>query len=100
MSQQNSHPTSNPTPADAYVQRLRQLDCCAVSDALDKLGLEGAVTELTQFSGATRIAGVVVTVKLGTGAPPPGPPKHLGCTAIELSGPDNVIVVEQRTGVE
>lgn len=83
-----------------YVQRLRRLDCCAVSDALDSLKMPGAVLGLPQRSGTARIAGCVVTVKLGTGAPPAGPVKHLGCTAIEQSGPDNVIVVEQRTGVE
>ena len=89
------------TPASrALVQRLRRLDVCAVSDALDKLGLGGQVTELRQLAGQARIAGQVVTVKLGTGEPPPGPPRHLGCTAIEMSGPDHVIVVEQRTGIE
>ncbi|ATE61173.1 RraA family protein [Thauera sinica] len=82
------------------VQRLRRLDACAVSDALDKLGLPGAVTGLAQRSGNRRIAGRVITVKLGTGEPPPGPPRHLGCTAIEAAGPDDVIVVEQRTGIE
>lgn len=71
-----------------------------MSDALDKLGLSGAVTGLPQRSGTGRIVGRAITVELGTGEPPPGPPKHLGCTAIEAAGPDNVIVVEQRTGVE
>jgi regulator of RNase E activity RraA len=84
----------------AYVQRLRRLDCCAVSDTLDKLELTGVVSGLAQRSGQGRIAGRVVTVKLGTGAPPPGPPRHLGCAAIEKSGADDVIVVEQRTGIE
>lgn len=82
------------------VQRLRRLDCCAVSDALDSLKLKGVVLGLPQRSGTGRIAGCVVTLKMGTGAPPPGPVRHLGTTAIELSGPDNVIVCEQRTGVE
>ena len=100
-----SHPDHVVQPPAArnsnpFVQRLRRLDVCAVSDALDKLGLRGAVTELQQFSGTQRIAGQAVTVKLGTGEPPPGPPRHLGATAIEASGPDDVIVVEQRTGVE
>ena len=93
-------PFMNDEQTRERVQRLRRLDCCAVSDALDKLGLPGVVTGLPQRSGAGRIAGVVVTMKLGTGAPPPGPAKHLGCTAIEMSGPDNVIVIEQRTGIE
>lgn len=84
---------------DPHVHRLRRLDACAVSDALDKLGLSGAVTGLplrsTGPGGASRIAGRAVTMKVG-----PGTPRHLGCTAIELSGPDEVIVVEQRSGVE
>lgn len=85
---------------DPNVQRLRRLDACAVSDALDKLGLKGAVTGLPQRSGEGRIAGIAVTMKVGPGQPPPGPPVHLGCTAIALAGPDHVIVVEQRSGVE
>ena len=85
---------------DSHVQRLRRLDACAVSDALDKLGLKGAVTGLPQRSGDGRVAGRAVTMKVGPGQPPPGPPKHLGCSAIELAGPDDVIVVEQRSGIE
>jgi len=82
------------------VARLRRLDACALSDAMDKLGIRGVVSDLPQRSGTGRIAGIAVTVKLGTGAPPPGPPIHLCCTAIELAGPDHVIVIEQRSGVE
>lgn len=90
--------------SDPCIQRLRRLDVCAVSDALDKLGLPGAVTGLPLRSagpgGNSRIAGRAVTMKVGPGQPPAGPPKHLGCTAIEQAGPDNIIVVEQRSGLE
>ncbi|CAN0619986.1 Dimethylmenaquinone methyltransferase [Burkholderia multivorans] len=86
--------------ADQNVQRLRRLDCCAVSDALDKLKLPGVVSGLPQRSCAGRIAGRAITVKLGTGEAPPGPPVHLGCTAIEQADGDTVIVVEQRSGVD
>ena len=86
--------------SDPYIQRLRRLDACAVSDALDKLKLPGAVTGLPQRSGPGRIAGRAVTMKVGPGQPPPGLPRHLGCTAIEASRPDEVIVVEQRSGIE
>lgn len=92
--------TTQTSTIASNLERLRKLDCCAISDALDRLGLGGQVTSLTQRSGTTRICGVAITVRLGTGAPPPGPPRHLGTTAIELGGPDNIIVVEQRTGVE
>ncbi len=91
---------------DDFILRLRRLDCCAVSDALDKLGLKDRVASgLPQQSGAGRIAGRAVTVRLvpAADAPKPEPgakPRHLGTTAIELSGPDEVIVVEQRSGID
>ncbi len=62
--------------------------------------LGGVVTGLPQQSGSGRIAGRVVTLKLDAGVARPGAIKHLGCDAIELSGPDNVIVIEQRSGIE
>ena len=80
--------------------RLRALDCCAVSDAMDRLGLSGAVTGLRQESGAAGIAGRAITVKLGTGPASGGPPKHLCTSAVESAGPDNIIVIEQRTSVD
>jgi 4-hydroxy-4-methyl-2-oxoglutarate aldolase len=88
------------TSVAEFVARLRKVDCCAVSDALDSLNLKGVVSGLPQRSGEGRIAGQVITVKLGIGAPPAGPPRHLCTTAIETGGSHNIIVVEQRTGVE
>jgi len=87
------------------VKRLSRLDCCAVSDALDKLGLpDRVVSGLEQRSTTRRIAGRVVTYRLvpAEKAPPAssGAPRHLGTTAIELAQPGDVIVVEQRTGVD
>ena len=87
-----------------HVLRLRRLDACAVSDALDKLQLRGTVSGLRQLSSSRRIAGRVTTVKLVRHAEAEavrqGPPRHLCTTAIEASGPDHVIVVEQRTGLD
>lgn len=83
--------------------RLARLDACAVSDALDALGIAGAVSGLPRRSTERRVTGRAVTVKLVAkdDAPPPaGPPRHLGTTAVELAGPDDVIVVEQRTGID
>jgi regulator of RNase E activity RraA len=85
---------------DPNVARLARLDSCAVSDAQDKLGLAGAVTGLLQLSAPRRIAGRVVTVKLGVGTPATGPVRHLGTTAVEAAVPGDVIVVEQRSGVD
>ena len=85
------------------LKRLMRLDCCAVSDAMDKLGLPGGISGLTQSSTTRRIAGRVVTYRLvpADQAPPrSGPPRHLGTTAIEAAQPGDIIVVEQRTGID
>ena len=75
---------------------LRQLDSCALSDALDRLGLRGVVGGLRRLSGpATRLAGRVVTVLLG---PPEGAPavRHLCTAAVEAAGPGQVIVIAHQ----
>jgi 4-hydroxy-4-methyl-2-oxoglutarate aldolase len=86
--------------AAAAVKRLARLDCCAVSDALDKLKLSGVVSGLPQLAGSGRIAGRAVTMRLGIGAPPAGPVRHLGTAAVEAADAGDVIVVEQKSGVE
>jgi 4-hydroxy-4-methyl-2-oxoglutarate aldolase len=92
---------------DELAIRLARLDACAVSDALDKLELKGCVTGLTPLSSTRRISGRVHTVKLVAKeeAPPSststaGPPRHLGTAAIEASAPGEIIVVEQRSGID
>jgi 4-hydroxy-4-methyl-2-oxoglutarate aldolase len=76
-------------------ERLLALDSCSVSDALDQLGLPGAVTGLASLTLKSRIAGPVRTVKLA--APIPGTPKrHLGAGAVDVSEPGDIIVVEHR----
>ncbi|HUJ31783.1 MAG TPA: hypothetical protein VLY23_10930 [Candidatus Acidoferrum sp.] len=87
------------TKTTDFVERLKRVDCCAVSDALDKLGLKGAVTGIAQLSTSRRIAGRILTVKLGVGEPPPGKPRHVSTTAIEAAQPGDIIVVEQHSGV-
>lgn len=85
-------------------QRLMRLDCCAVSDAMDKLGMpNGVVSGLEQRSTTQRIAGSAVTYRLVPVDQAPmhsGAPRHLGTTAIELARSGDVIVVEQRTGID
>src|SRR5258705_12532688 len=87
------------------VKRLSRLDCCAVSDALDKLGLrDRVVSGLEQRSTTRRIAGRVVTYRLVPADQAPAPansaPRHLGTTAIQLAQPGAGIVAQQRTAVE
>jgi 4-hydroxy-4-methyl-2-oxoglutarate aldolase len=81
------------------VTRLGRLDTCAVSDAMDKLGLRGVVTGIHQYSTQRKIAGQVITVKLGIDDGRPAAHKHLATTAIEMAKQGAVIVMEQRTGV-
>lgn len=86
---------------DDFATRLARLDACAVSDALDQLGLARSVTGLAPQAARQRVSGQVITVKLAAGKPPEGAPaRHLCTTAIDQSLPGQVIVVEQRTGIE
>lgn len=89
---------------DEFTSRLRRLDSCAVSDALDKLGLDksgmmGAVTGIRRLSTEQRIAGPVLTVKLDR-AEGRSNTRHLCTGAIEAASPGDIIVVEQRTGLD
>jgi 4-hydroxy-4-methyl-2-oxoglutarate aldolase len=80
--------------------RLSRVDACAVSDALDKLGLKGVVTGIHRFSSDRRISGRVLTVKLDRAEGRPPTARHLCTAAIEAASPGDVIVVEQRTGLD
>ncbi len=82
-----------------FIARLSRLDSCAVSDALDKLGLAGSVTGLHRYSSERRIAGGVLTVKLDK-AEGRSNTRHLCTAAIEAASPGDIIVVEQRTGLD
>jgi regulator of RNase E activity RraA len=85
---------------DELVARLSRVDSCAASDALDKLELPSAVSGIHRYSTERRIAGRVVTVTLGLARGRPGAPRHLCTAAIEAARPGDIIVVEQRTGVD
>lgn len=80
--------------------RLAQLDSCAVSDALDKLGLKGVAAGIERLTTDQRISGRVVTVKLEADDGRPVASRHLGTTAVESAQPGDVIVIEQRTGID
>ena len=80
--------------------RLARLDSCAVSDALDTLGLKGVASGIERLATDRRISGRVVTVKLEADDGRPVASRHLGTTAIETAQPGDVIVLEQRTGVD
>src|SRR5260221_650217 len=80
--------------------RLGRLDSCAVSDALDKLGLKGAVAGIHRMSTDRRISGRVLTVKLVAGDGRAVASRHLGAAAIDSAKPGDVIVIEQSSGID
>ena len=84
----------------ALVERLSALDTCAVSDALDSMGKSGAVIGLVRRSTNATIAGRVQTMKLSAGKPPGDSNSHLGTYSIEAARETDVIVVEQRSGID
>ncbi len=74
------------------LERLARLDTCAVSDALDKLGLEGVLLGLQALSNPRRIVGKVITVQLEE-ANGRTSARHLGTQAVDAAGPENIILV-------
>lgn len=84
--------------ADALLERLRALDVCAVSDALDRLKLPASVSGLAPQTLRARIAGRVATVKFAAGSRTGA--RHACTAAVEAAEPGGIVVVEQRTGVD
>ena len=79
--------------------RLALLDSCAISDALDSLGLPPAVVGLAPLSVVKQICGPVMTVKLIAGKAQHST-RHLCTAAIESAARGDVIVIEHSSGVE
>lgn len=83
-----------------HISKLSALDTPTVSDALDSLGLLGAVYGIAPMTVPRKIVGRAVTVKLG---PPTSqtPKRHLGAGAVMAASANDVIVVEHggRTDV-
>jgi 4-hydroxy-4-methyl-2-oxoglutarate aldolase len=82
---------------DPLIARLKALDVCAVSDALDRLKLPASVSGIGPQTLRARIAGRVVTVKFAAGARTGA--RHACTAAVEAGQPGDIVVIEQRTGV-
>jgi 4-hydroxy-4-methyl-2-oxoglutarate aldolase len=85
--------------SDDLVARLAKLDTCAVSDALDRLGLSGAVNGLHPMWQCPRTVGRVITVKLKR-AGAERPARHLGTAAVEAATLGDVIVIDHGGRLE
>jgi regulator of RNase E activity RraA len=84
---------------DEAINRLAKLDTCAVSDALDRLGLKGAVLGLRPLWPCPRIVGRAVTVKIK----PAGlekPKQHLCTPAIAAATASDVIVIDHAGRID
>jgi regulator of RNase E activity RraA len=78
---------------DPALDRLRALDSCAVSDALDTLGLTGATTGLSPlWAVPAPIAGRVRTVLAGP-RQAGEPAQHIAAAAIEAADEGDVLVI-------
>lgn len=87
--------SSDGVPKD-LVQRLRAVDTCAVSDALDQLSLTGAVTGIGPvwpFTGV--VAGRARTVRAAP-RPASGPAAHIASALVDVAAPDDVIVIDNH----
>lgn len=80
---------------EKIVERLKKLDTCAVSDALDQLGLKGVALGLRPLWSCGKIAGKVMTYKLEVDGIKESK-RHLGTGAVELAMPGDIIVVDHR----
>ncbi len=99
--QVGTNPTAEKLSADDLISRLRRLDACVVSDALDALGRTGVVDGIAPVWEGASVAGRAYPVQLKAGPAPAGsPPVHLGARAIAGAGPDDVIVMANEGRVE
>ena len=78
---------------EPLIERLAKLDTCAVSDGMDRLGLNGATYGVRPMWSCPKIVGRAVTMKIK----PVGlekPKQHLGTAPIVSANPGDVIVVD------
>jgi regulator of RNase E activity RraA len=78
------------------LERLRALDTCAVSDALDHLHLPGATTGVRPVhQDCAKVAGHARTVEVVDAAAAPAG-KHLATRTVAAAGPGDVIVIANQ----
>lgn len=78
-----------------YRTRLEKLSTTNLSDALDKVGIRGAVIGIRPVYGSPKVVGRAVTIKI-TAAGMTKSKHHLGVEAIAVSEPGDVIVIDNH----
>lgn len=84
-------------PSSHLMAKVRLLDACTISDALDAIGITGVVDGILPLWQGARAVGPAMTCALADGPPPPtASPVHLGARAIAATRPGDVIVVANQ----
>lgn len=82
------------------LERLKQLDTCAVSDALDTLGLPGATTGIhALWPAPERLIGRARTVTAGP-RQENKPAQHIAASAIDVAASGDVLVIANSGRVD
>ena len=79
----------------SYRSRFEKLSTTNLSDALDKVGLRGAVIGIRPLFGMPQVIGRAVTIKI-TAAGMMKSKRHLGIDAIASASSGDVIVIDNR----
>jgi 4-hydroxy-4-methyl-2-oxoglutarate aldolase len=79
----------------AYRKRLEKLSTTNLSDALDQVGVRGAVIGIRPLFGMPKVIGRAVTIKI-TAAGMMKSKRHLGVDAIASAEPGDVIAIDNR----
>ncbi len=80
---------------EPYRKRLEKLSTTNLSDALDKIGLRGAVIGIRPLFGMPKVIGQAVTIKI-TAAGMVKSKRHLGIDAIATAAPGDVIAIDNH----
>jgi regulator of RNase E activity RraA len=78
-----------------YRKRFERLSTTNLSDALDKVGIKGAVIGIRPLFGIPKVIGRAVTIKI-MAAGTIKSKKHLGIDAIAAAGVGDVIAIDNR----
>ena len=82
-----------------YRKRLLKLSTTNLSDAMDKIGIQGAVIGIRPMYNCPRIVGRAVTIKI-TAAGMLKSEHHLGVHAIDAASPGDIIVIDNHGDIK
>lgn len=80
---------------DKYRKRLGEMATTNLSDALDKVGIRGAVIGIKPMYHCPKILGRAVTIKVTAAGMLPAK-YHMGVQAIDAASPGDVIIIDNR----